>query len=137
MAIDFSTNFIIFRCIGDDTIVYQTQKNKFIVESGLTIENPDVNIPAYLLPLDQWGTSLRCGHIIDNIVGQLKNVGLENIILIVDFKNIVDISEEFCSQYFNFMLTTKSKIININQNTNINNIFVSYIDNVVEYQDEV
>lgn len=135
MKIDFSDDFITFRYIGDDSIIYQTQRNQFITDSGLTIQNPDVNIPVYGLPLNQWGSSLICGHIIDNIAGQLQKVELENIVLIVDFKDITEISTNFCEQYFNFLLATKNKVININMNTNINNTFVSYIDTVVDYQE--
>ena len=137
IKVDFKNNLIIFKYQGSDDIIYKTQKNQFIENSGLTIKNPEVGIKAYLLPLNEWGSSLICGHIIDNIAGLLQKNKLENIILFVDFNGITQISKSFCEEYFKFMLTTPSKVININMNTNINNTFVSYIDSVVEYQEEV
>ena len=121
MVVDFQNNFINFRYSKESKIV--------------TIQNPDINIKAYSLVLNQWGTSLQCGHIIDNIIGYLKNSGLESIILIVDFSDIVSISENFWEQYFKFMLSTKSKVININQNTNISNSFTNYINKMIDIQD--
>jgi len=135
MSINFKDNKILFQYIGDDSIVYQTQQNQFLENTGLTIKNPTTNIPVYGLKLNEWGTALRCGHIIDNIAGRLKKNGLGNIILIVDFAGITEVSESFCEQYLNFLLTTPSKIININQNTSINNVFVSYMDSIVDYQE--
>ena len=135
MVVDFQNNFINFRYSKESKIVYQTQKNIFMENTGLTIQNPDINIKAYSLVLNQWGTSLQCGHIIDNIIGYLKNSGLESIILIVDFSDIVSISENFWEQYFKFMLSTKSKVININQNTNISNSFTNYINKMIDIQD--
>lgn len=135
LAVNFNKNIITFQYIGSDKIVYQTQKNQFIKDSGLTIKNPTTEIPAYLLELNQWGSSLLCGHIIDNIAGYLQGSGLSDIILIVDFSGVKEVSSSFCEQYLNFMLTTTSKIININQNTSINNTFVAYLDNVIDYQE--
>lgn len=135
MQVDLKNNVINFRYIGDDTIIYQTQPNQFLTETGLTIKNPTIDIPAYGIELNAWGESLLCGHIVDNINGRLLEAGLNNIILIVDFNGIVEISESFCEQYFNFMLTTPSKIININMNTSINKAFVSYINSVIDYQE--
>lgn len=135
MQIDLKNNVINFRYIGSDKIIYQTQPNQFLENTGLTVKNPDVNIPVYGIELKQWGTSLLCGHIIDNINGRLLEAGLSNVILIVDFNGIVEISENFCEQYFKFLLTTPSKIININQNTSINNTFVSYINGIIDYQE--
>lgn len=135
MQIDLRDNIINFRYIGSDTIIHQTQLNQFIEDSGLTILNPGTNLPVYGLELKEWGTSLLCGHIIDNINGRLLEAGLDNIVLIIDFNGVTEVSQNFCEQYFNFLLTTPSKIININMNTSINNAFVSYINSVVEYQE--
>lgn len=135
LMVDLRNNYIIFRHVGDDNIIYQAQRNQFVENSGLTIKNPDTEIPAYLLTLSQWGTSLQCGHIIDNIIGYLENAGLSNILLIVDFADITEISESFCEQYTKFLLTTKSKVISINQTTNIINVLSAYIESVIDYQD--
>ena len=135
IQVNIANNLIQFRYIGSDKIIHQTQLNQFIENTGLTIKNPSPGIAAYGIELNNWGSSLICGHIVDNINGRLQELGLDNIILIVDFNGITEVSENFCEQYFNFLLTTSSKIININQNTSINNAFASYINSVVEYQE--
>ena len=76
-----------------------------------------------------------CGHIIDNIIGYLKNAELENIFLIIDFQDVVEISESFSEQYIKFLLSTKSKVISINQNTNINNAISQYIESIIDIQE--
>lgn len=133
--IELENNFIIFRYEGSDDIIYKTQKNLFQENTGLTISNPDINIPAYLLSLSNYGTSIMCGHIIDNIIGYLKNAELENILLIIDFRNVIEVSESFAEQYIKFILSTKSKTISINQNTNISNTLSLYIESIIDVQE--
>lgn len=133
--IDLEDNFILFRYEGSDDIIYKTQKNLFEENTGVTISNPDIDIPAYLLSLSQYGTSIMCGHIIDNIIGYLKNAELENILLIVDFTDVIEISNSFAEQYTKFILSTKSKVISINQNTNITNVLSAYIEGIIDIQD--
>ena len=135
VEVEFEDNFILFRYEGSDNIIYKTQKNSFQKETGLTISNPDINIPAYIIQLSTYGTSIMCGHIIDNIIGYLKNAGLENIFLIIDFQDIVEISENFSEQYIKFLLSTKSKVISINQNTNINNAISQYVESIIDIQE--
>ena len=133
--IELEDNFILFRYEGSDDIIYKTQKNLFKENTGVTISNPDIDIPAYLLSLSQYGTSIMCGHIIDNIIGYLKNAELENILLIVDFTDVIEISNSFAEQYTKFILSTKSKVISINQNTNITNVLSAYIEGIIDIQD--
>ena len=65
-------------------------------KTGLTISNPDVDIPAYAIPLRNYGTHIECGHIIDNIIiGFLRNSDIENVFLIIDFSGIIDVSNNF------------------------------------------
>ena len=135
IKVDFEENFILFRYIGDDNLIYKTQKNSFQENTGLTISNPDINIPAYVLRLSNFGTSIICGHIIDNIVGYLKNAELENILLIMDFQDVVEISENFAEQYLKFLLSTKSKVLSIHANTNINNTLSAYIESIIDIQE--
>ena len=133
--IELDDNFILFKCEGDDDLIYKTQKNIFQKETGLTISNPDINIPAYVIQLAEYGTSIMCGHIIDNIIGYLKNADLENILLIVDFQGVIEISENFVEQYLKFLLSTKSKVLSIHTNTNINNIFSAYVESIIDIQE--
>ena len=135
VEVELEDNFILFRYEGSDNIIYKTQKNSFQKETGLTISNPDINIPAYVIQLSTYGTSIMCGHIIDNIIGYLKNAELENIFLIIDFQDVVEISESFSEQYIKFLLSTKSKVISINQNTNINNAISQYIKSIIDIQE--
>lgn len=133
--IELVDNFIIFKYEGSDDIISKTKVNLFEENTGLTISNPDFNIPAYMIKLSNYGTSIMCGHIIDNIIGYLKNSDLENILLIVDFSDVIDISESFSEQYTKFLLSTKSKVISINQNTNINNVFSQYVESIIDIQE--
>ena len=133
--VDIQDNIIIFRYEGDDEVIYKTQKNLFKENTGLTIENPDVNIPAYVLKISKYGTSIMCGHIIDNIIGYLVNANLENIFLIIDFSGVIEVSNNFIKQYINFLLSTKSKILSINTNTDINNMISEYIENMIDIQE--
>lgn len=131
VKVNIQDNFITFTYQGSDSIAYKLQKNLFEKNSGLTILNPDVDIPAYVIQLGSYGPHLICGHIIDNVVGFLKNADLENILLIVDFDGVIDISESFAEQYTKFILSTKSKTISINQNTNINNTLSQYVTSII------
>ena len=135
MTVELKDNLIIFSYQGDDNITYQTQANLFNENTGVTIDNVTNNLPAYGIKLNQYGDNLTCGHIIDNAIGFLKNAELENIVLIIDFDGILDISKSFCEQYFKFILNTKSKVISINQNTNINMAFSTYVLSMIDYQD--
>ena len=133
--VELEDNFIIFKYQGDDNILYKTQLNVFEENTGLTIQNPGINIPAYILELNIFGAKIMCGHTIDNIVGYLKNSDLENILLIIDFNGVLEVSENFIEQYVKFLLSTKSKVISINQNTNINNTLSQYVESIIDIQD--
>ena len=137
MQVTLKDNFIIFSYQGSDNITYQAQKNLFKEKTGLTIENVGSDVPAYGLLLNQFGSELVCGHIIDNVIGYLKGAELENIVLIIDFDGITNISKSFCEQYFKFLLTTKSKVISINQDINIIIAFSKYVNSMIDYQDDV
>lgn len=135
IRIDFEDNFINLRYEGSDDILYKTQKNIFEEEMGVIIINPEPMIPAYIINLNQFGTDMICGHIIDNLIGYLKNADLENILLVINFYGVSSISTSFCEQYIKFLLSTKSKVLSINQNTNINNTLSGYIEDIIEVQE--
>lgn len=135
IKIEVENNFVNFRYEGSDDIIYKTQKNIFQENTGVTISNPDINIPAYILTLSAYGTNINCGHIIDNLIGFLKNVKLENIFLIIDFSGVVQVSENFIEQYIKFILSSKSKILSINQNTNITNAIAQYVESIIDIQE--
>lgn len=133
--IDIQDNIINFRYQGSDDIIYRTQINSFQEETGLTILNPDKNIPAYVLELSQFGTNIKCGHIVENIILYLKSTGMENVLLIIDFQDVISISQSFAEEYIKFLLSTKSKVLSINQNTNINNAISQYIESIIDIQE--
>lgn len=137
IVFSFEDEIINFRYEGSDDIIYKTKKNLFEKETGLTIQNPDIDIPAYVISMKQFGTSIMCGHIIDNVIGFLQDNDLENIFLIVDFSEVIEVSGNFAEQYMKFLLSTKSKVISINQNTNINNTFSQYVESIIDIQDEL
>ena len=135
LKVNMSDNIILFQYEGDENLIYKTKKNVFEEQTGLTISNPEIGIPAYTISLSQYGTSISCGHIIDNIAGYLKGKELENILLIVDFNGVIEISNSFAEQYIKFILSTKSKVLSINTNTNINHVISEYIENMIDIQD--
>ena len=66
--IEFKDNFMIIQYKGDSIV--QTI-NTFQKNTGVTISNPQFDIPAYVLQLKLFGTSLICGNIIENLIGYL------------------------------------------------------------------
>ena len=132
VQIEFKDNFMIIKHKGDNTV---QQINLFEKDTGVIISNPQFDIPAYVLHLKQFGTSLICGHIIENLIGYLKKTDLEEILLIIDFDEIVEISTSFSEEYTRFLLSTKSKVLSINQNTNISNTLSEYILSIIDIQD--
>lgn len=134
VEVELEDNFINFKYKGSGNIIYKTKKNLFQENTGLTILNPDIDIPAYVIELGNYGPSIMCGHIMDNVIGYLKNAELENIILIINFKNVIEVSESFIEQYIKFILSTKSKVISINQNTSINNTISQYVESIIDIQ---
>lgn len=135
IRIEFEDSFINFKYEGSDDILYKTQKNLFEKNMGVIITNPEFDIPAYVINLQQFGTDIICGHIIDNLIGYLKNAELEEILLIINFYGVTSISENFCEEYVKFLLSTKSKVLSINQNTSINNVLSDYIESIVNIQE--
>lgn len=130
--IEFKDNFMIIQYKGDSIV--QTI-NTFQKNTGVTISNPQFDIPAYVLQLKLFGTNLICGNVIENLVGYLKATDLEEIVLIIDFDEVIDVSTNFLEEYTKFLLSTKSKVLSINQNTNIINAFSDYVISIIDIQD--
>lgn len=137
LNIELEDTIINFRYQGSDDIIYKTKINNFEENTGLTISNPHNNIPAYVLQLSQYGSDIRCGHIIDNVAGYLISLNLEAILLIVDFADVNSVSKNFAEEYIKFILATKSKVISINQNTNITNTLSDYVESIIDVQEVV
>lgn len=146
--ITFDNNYVYVSFEGDDTITYTVEKNKFEKETGLTISNLKMPVPVYLISLSRFATSseeensiiatgnteLNCGDIIDNLFLSLETK-LENVIFVIDFDGIDKVTENFCKHYMQYLLTTKNKVITINQSINVSNIFGYYVLGNIELQE--
>lgn len=120
-------NYIEYRLQEDDTLVYKTQINYFEENSGMTINNVTYPVQGYYIYLQNtFGKTLKCGNIIDNFFTMLKSK-VENTLIIIDFDGIQEVSDNFCSEYCKHLLSTNNKIITINQDINISNIFANFV----------
>lgn len=121
------SNYVEYRLQEDDTLVYKTQINYFNKNNGVTIQNIEYPVPGYYINLNtQFGSTLKCGNIITSFFTLLKSK-IDNVLLIVDFDGIEEVSDSFCSEYYKYLLTTKNKVITINQNVNVSNIFANFV----------
>jgi len=126
-------NDIIFT-IGDGTVVYETDINAIELNSGITIKNIDFSsIKGYWIKLSVINKKLICGHILDNIAIAIKKQ-MDNSLVIIDFSEIEEVSENFLKSYTKFLLETSNKVITINMDATISNDFGNFIE---KYIDEV
>ncbi len=126
---------IYFHYAGDDNVVYETKKNLIVKEKGVIVENPQIGIPAYIVGVGAFGSELLCGNVIDNIFTALQMAGVDETILIVDFDGVENVSDQFCEAYYKFLLNTKSKVITLNMDIDVSNIFASFIYDSIEVQE--
>ena len=113
--------------VGDDKVVYETDVNAFLVNTGLTIQNIDLTLlEGYYLQLSSLGKTFSCGNLLDNIFLSLK-IEEDNILLIIDFDGVEEVSESFFKSYTKFLLETSNKVITINMDTAISNAFSDFI----------
>lgn len=113
--------------IGDGTVVYKTDINSFESNSGLTIHNIEFPyLTGYYINLQDISKTFSCGNIIDNLVLMMKK-DYNNVLIIVDFEGVEEITDSFFKSYTKFLLESNNKIITINMNTSITNNFGSFI----------
>ena len=148
MIVNFDSNYVYISFQGDETLAYTVERNKFETATGLTVSNISSPVPVYLIALSNEaesasypnalvgtsGTTLSCGSVINNLFLALKS-RVDNIIVIIDFDKITEVSEHFCAEYMKYLLTTKNKVITINQGINVSNTFASYVLNNIELQE--
>lgn len=132
----FDNEFIYFQYLDGENMAYKSKKNIFNKDSGLTIENPQDKIPAYLIKMNEFGTHLLCGNIINNILIVLSQNDLDGIILLVDFDGVLEVSGSFIKDYTKYLLQTKNKVITINLNNDVSNAFGEYTYSIFEIQNE-
>ena len=115
--------------LGDDLIVYETETNTFLEETGLTIQNigfPFESEKINYILLSGAGTTFKCGNALNNIFLTLKKE-FQNEIVIIDFLGVEETSDYFFENYTKFLLETTNKIITINMSVAISNAFSSYV----------
>lgn len=120
---------IIFRT-GDDKMVYKSDINSFVENSGVTIANlvfPIESSKVYYLPLSPLGQTFTCGNLFSNVLLELDRQEDKNRIIIVDFQDVTEVSESFLKTYTKFLLESKDKVITINMDTAISNEFSSFV----------
>lgn len=132
LSFNLMGEYIHIRFLGDDNIVFDNKTNILNENTGLTVENPQPNIPVYYISLSDFGDNLLCGNIVDNIYGALIDNDLNNIILVIDFDGIKRINESFCEEYVKYLLTSKNKILTVNQNIEVSNAFSDYVLSNIE-----
>lgn len=120
-------NYIEYRLQESDKVIYKNNINAFIEKDGVTVQNIEYPVPAYYVNLYSiYGKTLKCGNIINTFFAALKSK-VDNSLIIIDFEEVEEVSDSFCSQYYKHLLTTKNKIITINQNINVSNIFAEFV----------
>ena len=127
--VTIKNNDIIFRT-GDDKVVYKSDINSFIADSGVTIKNivfPIESSKVYYLPLGSLNKTFVCGNLFSNIMLELERAEEKNRIVIIDFDGVDEVSSPFLSTYTKFLLETSDKVITINMNMAISNDFSSYV----------
>jgi len=127
--ISIKNSDIIFRT-GDDKVVYKSDINSFMADSGVTVKNvvfPIESSKVYYLPLGSLNKTFVCGNLFSNIMLELERVEEKNRIVIIDFNDVEEVSSAFLSTYTKFLLETSDKVITINMNTSISNDFGSYV----------
>ena len=126
---------LIFK-IGDGRVVYETDLNAFQENSGLTIQNIDLGLlTGYYLKLSTINKSLSCGNMLENT---LFSMGLDkkNILLILDFEKVEEVSESFLKSYTKFLLETSNKVLTINMNISISNDFGNFVLANIQEEEE-
>lgn len=136
--VTIKNNDIIFRT-GDDKVVYKSDINSFVADSGVTIKNivfPIKSSKIYYLPLGSLNKTFVCGNLFSNIMLELERVEEKNRIVIIDFDGVDEVSAAFLSTYTKFLLETSDKVITINMNMAISNDFGSYVISNIKEETE-
>lgn len=129
-------NNIIFTA-GVEEMVYKTDINSFVENTGITIQNISFPLYGYYVRLSDFSTTFVCGNILENLFIELKKNDIENSLIVVDFKGVEELSNSFYQSYTKILLETSNKIITINMNTGLSNEFSSFIiSNILEKPEE-
>lgn len=135
VLIDIDKYNIIFK-IGVEEMIYKTDINSFVEESGVTIQNISFPIEGYYIELADISTSFICGNIIENLFLELEKNEVTNSLLVIDFNKVEELSENFFKEYTKALLSTSNKIITINMSTGLSNDFSSFIKDSIKEVEE-
>lgn len=113
--------------VGVEKMVYKTDINSFVAETGMTIQNISFPIEGIYINLIEVGKNFVCGNIMENLFMELKRNDIDNALIVVDFDGIEELSESFYKSYTKVLLETSNKIITINMNTKLSNGFANFI----------
>lgn len=134
-----STNDISFRT-GDDKVVYETEINTFIEDSGLTLNNvifPLTTEKVYYCKLSEESQEYICGNRFKTNMLEIKKELDEKGIFIIDFEKVKEVSNSFLSTYTKFLLESSDKIITINMGIDVSNAFSTFIlSNILQEEEE-
>lgn len=134
--LDEKNSNIIFKAEIEE-MVYKTDINSFVTESGVTIQNVSFPIKkAYYINLSNISKTLICGNIIENLFLELQKNNVENSLLVVDFNGVKELSKSFYEGYTKVLLQTSNKIITINMDTQLSNEFSAFVlSNIQEVEE--
>ena len=140
--ININTDDMSFIMKEDETqSTYQTKPNQYVENSGVTIQNvifpffTENEDDTYILKVSDFGTNFECGKIIENLFLML-NQSIKNKVIIIDFDEVVSVSEEFSESLTKIILETTNKIIPINMSIRMTKTFGQFIlDNFYEEEE--
>ena len=137
VQVSINKNDIIFRN-GDDEVVYKTDTNAFLENTGMTIKNirlPLISEKVFYLKLNDEASIFTCGNSLNNILLEVEKE-ISNGVLIIDFDGVEEISSYFLKKYTQFLLETSNKVITINMNTSISYDFGLFISANIKIKTE-
>lgn len=139
VVININKYNVIFK-IGDDEMVYKTDVNKFVKESGLTIENVvfPIEVEGFYIKLSAFSKTFSCGNVIENLFMEIKKNNMDNSLFVIDFDGVEEVTKNFYKIYTKILLETSNKIITINMDTNLSNEFSNFIiENIIDPNNDV
>lgn len=120
-------NCNIFFTAGVEKMVYKTDINSFVENTGVTVQNVTFPVPGYYIKLSNISENFICGNIIENLFMELRKNDIKNSLIVLDFDGVKELSNNFLINYTKILLETSNKIITINMSTALSNEFGSFV----------
>lgn len=128
LNVSINKNDIIFRT-GDEKVVYKTDVNAFLENTGVTIQNtriPFSSDKVFYVKLSKTNKTFNCGKSLQNVLLDIQRE-IDNGLLIIDFEGTEEVSQSFLKAYTQFLLQTSNKVITIGMSAEISSAFSSFI----------